>query len=150
MTDPVRKSDSDANDEPGLAEGATPSAVVTDKSSAAEIGSGFPEAATEAIAALLHLIKLMGGELVLNVAGGESERLERAVRSKIEQYTSPTTNPASRKAGLAFASHLVEQVLTQLRAQAEVKRSLAKSSRQPAEQQRDTVAAATSPSKFLN
>jgi hypothetical protein len=93
----------------------------------------------------------MGGELVLNVAGAETERFERAVRSKIEQYTSPTTNLAARKAGLAFASHLVEQVLTQLRAQAEVKRSLGKS-QSPQRQGGGADKASTTPisSKFLN
>ncbi len=126
MVAPVRKSASDADQNGVLPEGSTPPASTAPEDSAADAGAGFPEAVTETIAALLHLIKLMGGELVLNVAGGETERFERAVRTKIEQYTSPTANQAARKSGLAFASHLVEQVLTQLRAQAEVKRSLAK------------------------
>jgi len=155
MSDPVRKSASQestpqVSDESGASGGASSSAAVPGTGSAAEIGAAFPEAATEAIAALLHLIKLMGGELVLNVAGGETERFERAVRSKIEQYTSPTSNPASRKAGLAFAAHLVEQVLTQLRAQAEVKRSLTKTQPRHQEPQGDSVGATPSPSKFLN
>jgi hypothetical protein len=148
MADPVRKyaSDSDQN---VLPEGSPPPARTAE--SAADIGAAFPEAATETIAALLHLIKLMGGELVLNVAGGETVRFEHAVRTKIEQYTSPTSSQAARKSGLDFASHLVEQVLTQLRAQAEVKRSLAKS-RQEGRQEppADAGDAAASPPKFLN
>jgi hypothetical protein len=124
MTNPVRKSATGADE---VAPDGSQSPVTSNANpAAADIGASFPEAATETIAALLHLIKLMGGELVLNVAGADTERFERAVRAKIEQFTSPTTNPAARKAGLAFASHLVEQVLTQLRAQAEVKRSLGK------------------------
>jgi hypothetical protein len=151
MADPVRKCAPDADQNGVLVEGSTPPARTAPEDSAADFGAGFPEAATETIAALLHLIKLMGGELVLNVAGGETERFERAVRSKIEQYTSPTTNPDARKSGLAFASHLVEQVLTQLRAQAEVKRSLAKGRHGRRQETRaDDAEASPSPPKFLN
>lgn len=151
MTDPIRKSASDADPKGAAPESSTPPAIAAQANSAAHIGSGFPEAANETIAALLHLIKLMGGELVLNVAGGETERFERAVRTKIEQFTSPTSNPDARKSGLAFASHLVEQVLTQLRAQAEVKRSLAKApDAQRQEPHVDGAEASSSPSKFLN
>jgi len=151
MTDPVRKSGPEADEEAALPDGSEPPAVASDASPAAEIGAGFPEAATETIAALLHLIKLMGGELVLNVAGGETERFERAVRSKITQYSSPTTDLAARKLGLAFANHLVEQVLTQLRAQAEVKRSLATKGKGAQRQKPRADDAGPSPtSKFLN
>ncbi len=151
MTDPIRKSARDAVQNGVLPESSTPPAQTASEDAAADLGAGFPEAATETIAALLHLIKLMGGELVLNVAGGETERFERAVRSKMAQYTSPTTNQAARKSGLAFASHLVEQVLTQLRAQAEVKRSLAKSRHEERGETRadDAEAPSTLP-KFLN
>jgi hypothetical protein len=150
MTDPVRKLGPEADVEAALPDGSEPAADACDASPPAEIGASFPEAATETIAALLHLIKLMGGELVLNVAGGETERFERAVRSKITQYSSPTTYPAARKSGLAFATHLVEQVLTQLRAQAEVKRSLAKG--KGAQRQKPSADDAAPPpaSKFLN
>jgi hypothetical protein len=89
-----------------------------------EIAAALPEAGSAAIAALLHLIRLMGAELVLAQPGCETERFEQAVRTKIEQFVSPTTNQTARDAGLAFARHLVEQVLTQIRAQAQVKRSL--------------------------
>lgn len=150
MTDPVRKSESDVDGEATLPDGAEPAAGPSDASPAAHVGASFPEAATETIAALLHLIKLMGGELVLNVAGGETERFERAVRSKIAQYSSPTTDPTARKSGLAFATHLVEQVLTQLRAQAEVKRSLAKGKGAPQQKARADEAAPSPTSKFLN
>jgi hypothetical protein len=151
MNNTVRKSPSDARESAAVPEGAKPEAATPAANPAADIGSGFSDAAKETIAALLHLIKLMGGELVLNVAGGETERFERAVRSKIEQYTSPTADPAARKSGLAFASHLVEQVLTQLRAQAAVKRSLAKrKGAQRQEPRADDAAPAPSPPKFLN
>jgi hypothetical protein len=148
MTDPARKSASAADEEASLPDGSEPAAAAPDSSPAAEIGASFPEAATETIAALLHLIKLMGGELVLNVAGGETERFERAVRSKIAQYTSPTAEPGARKSGLVFATHLVEQVLTQLRAQAEVKRSLAKGAGR--KKVRADDAGSPPRSKFLN
>jgi hypothetical protein len=150
MTDPVRKAESEADEEVALPDSPEVAAAASDASPAAETGASFPEAATETIAALLHLIKLMGGELVLNVGGGETERFERAVRSKIAQYSSPTANPAARKSGLAFATHLVEQVLTQLRAQAEVKRSLAKGKGAQRQQSRADDAAPVPTSKFLN
>lgn len=153
MAGPSRKSASETHSGDVPPEGSAAPEVAAPEESAAEIGAGFPEAATETIAALLHLIRLMGGELVLNIAGGETERFERAVRSKIEQFPSPTSNPAARKSGLAFASHLVEQVLTQLRAQAEVKRSLAKgkhAARQKAHADDSAEATPASPPKFLN
>ena len=131
-----------------MPDGSEPTAAASEMSPAADIGASFPETATETIAALLHLIKLMGGELVLNVAGGETERFERAVRSKITQYTSPLANPTARKSGLAFATHLVEQVLTQLRAQAEVKRSLGKGAGR--KKVRADDAGSPPSSKFLN
>jgi hypothetical protein len=153
MAGPSRKSASETHSGDVPPEGSAAPEVAAPEESAAEIGTGFPEAATETIAALLHLIRLMGGELVLNIAGGETERFERAVRSKIAQFPSPTSNPAARKSGLAFATHLVEQVLTQLRAQAEVKRSLAKGKR-PRRQEETSAAsadaAAAIPPKFLN
>jgi hypothetical protein len=151
MTNPVRKSATGSDDDV-VSEGSQPPTSSDAKPAAADIGKDFPEAATETIAALLNLIKLMGGELVLNIAGAETERFERAVRAKIEQYTSPTANAAARKSGLAFASHLVEQVLTQLRAQAEVKRSLGKP-QNPRRQDANADKASPSPSissKFLN
>jgi hypothetical protein len=150
MTDPVRKSESVVVEEATVPDSPEPAASASVTSPVTDIGASFPEAATETIAALLHLIKLMGGELVLNVAGGETERFERAVRSKIAQYSSPTTNPPARKSGLAFATHLVEQVLTQLRAQAEVKRSLAKGKGIQHQKPSADDAAPPPASKFLN
>lgn len=84
----------------------------------------FTESGGATVAALLHLLRLMGAELVL-VHGADTERFEQAVRTKIEQFPAPTANQQARDAGLARARHLVEQVLTQIRAQAELKRSLA-------------------------
>ncbi len=83
----------------------------------------FTESGGATVAALLHLLRLMGAELVL-VHGADTERFEQAVRTKIEQFPTPTANKQARDAGLARARHLVEQVLTQIRAQAELKRSL--------------------------
>jgi hypothetical protein len=84
----------------------------------------FTEAGGVAIAAILHLLRLTGAELVLARQDLDPTQFEHAVRAKLEQFTSPTMNPDARAAGVAFARHLVEQVLTQIRAQAEVKKSL--------------------------
>ncbi len=89
-----------------------------------EVSAALPEAATAAFAALLHLIRLMAADLVLHRSDANLERFEQAVRTKIEQFVSPTANQSARDAGLAFARHLVELVLTQLRAQVEIKKSL--------------------------
>jgi len=71
-----------------------------------------------------HLVRLMGAELVL-VRGINIAQFEQSVRAKLGEFTSPTADQEARKAGLAQARHLVEQVLTQVRAQAELKKSLA-------------------------
>jgi hypothetical protein len=91
------------------------------------IPSGIPELTETAmvtIAAILNLFRLAGAELVLLQPGSTTERFEQAVRTKIDQFPGPRTSQSAHDAGLAFARHLVEQVLTQIRAQAEVKRSL--------------------------
>jgi hypothetical protein len=87
--------------------------------------STFSEAGGAAVAALLHLMRLMGAELVLMRPDCDPTRLEQAVRAKIDQFPTPTTNEAARQAGLVHARHLVEQVLAQIRAQAELKKCLA-------------------------
>jgi hypothetical protein len=84
---------------------------------------GFSEAASETVAALLHLIRLIGAELVLN-RGSNFAEFEQAVRKQIGHFSSPTANPQARDAGLARAQQLVEHVLSQIRAQAELKHSL--------------------------
>jgi hypothetical protein len=84
----------------------------------------FSEAGGATVAALLHLLRLTGAELVLMRRDCDPTRFEQAVRAKIEQFPSPTANGPAREAGLAHARHLVEQVLLQIRAQAELKRSL--------------------------
>jgi fumarylacetoacetate (FAA) hydrolase family protein len=84
----------------------------------------FTAAGGATVAAILHLVRLMGAELVL-VRGIDIAQFEQSVRAKLGEFTSPTTDQEARKAGLAQARHLVEQVLTQVRAQAELKKSLA-------------------------
>ena len=76
------------------------------------------------VAALLHLIRLLGSELVLT-RGIDITVFEQAVRKRIGEFTSPTANPQARDAGLATARYLLDQVLMQVRAQAEVKKTLA-------------------------
>ncbi len=66
------------------ANGSPPTGVV------AEVAGALPEAATASFAALLHLIRLMAGDLVLHRPDADIERFEQAVRSKIDQFTSPT------------------------------------------------------------
>jgi hypothetical protein len=110
--------------------------------------TNFTEAGGAAVAALLHLIRLMGAELVLMRRDCDPTRFEQAVRSKIEHFTSPTADEQSRQAGLAHARHLVEQVLTQIRAQAELKRSLGGGAAQP--QPSGAASAPPSSSRLLN
>lgn len=83
----------------------------------------FSEAGGVTVAAILHLLRLLSAELVLT-RGLDIDRFEVAARKKLEEFTSPTGNRHAHDAGLAFAHHLVEQVLVQIRAQAEVKKRL--------------------------
>jgi hypothetical protein len=102
------------------------SPAVTGVAAHEEAGSpatAFTEAGGATVAALLHLLRLLSAELVL-LRGIDIAQFEQAVRVKIGDFTSPTANREAREAGLAQARHLVEQVLTQVRAQAELKKSL--------------------------
>jgi hypothetical protein len=110
--------------------------------------AAFTEAGSATVAALLHLLRLMGAELVLTLPGGDPARLEQAVRAKIEHFTSPTTSPLAREAGLAHARHLVEHVLLQIRAQAELRKTLAATSLRQTKS--STVSAMPHPSTLLN
>lgn len=83
----------------------------------------FSEAGGAAVAAILHLLRIVSAELVLH-HGLDIGRFETAARKKIDEFTSPTTNSHARDAGLAFAHQLLEQLLVQVRAQAEVKKRL--------------------------
>jgi hypothetical protein len=82
----------------------------------AEPKAVFSEVGGATVAALLHLIRLMGSELVLMRPDCDPTRVELAVRTKIAQFPCPTANELAREAGLAQARHLVEQVLLQIRA----------------------------------
>lgn len=84
----------------------------------------MPESAAVALAAVLDLFRLTGAELVMTQLGGETDRFEEAVRTKIAQFVGPSASKAAREEGVALARHLVEQVLAQIKAQAEVKRRL--------------------------
>jgi fumarylacetoacetate (FAA) hydrolase family protein len=129
-----------------------PGAATAPRGTVEEVAAALPESATAAFAALLHLLRLMGADLALNRSDVDLERFEQAVRTKIEQFTSPTTNQSARDAGLAFARHLVEQVLTQIRAQVQIKKSLS-IKRQTASAEKPATAAAEAqadPPKFLN
>jgi hypothetical protein len=112
------------------------------------INAAFTDTGAVTVAALLHLIRLMGGDLILSQTGCDTERFEKAVRTKIENFTSPTANKQAREAGLVIARHLVELVLTQLRAQAELKGSLSCVGR--GETQSNGAAASAGASRFLN
>ena len=49
----------------------------------------------------------------------------KAMREKISEFTSPIANQQAKDVGLAFARSLVDKILVQVRAQAELKNSLA-------------------------
>lgn len=83
--------------------------------------NAFSEAGGATVAALLNLLRLLGAELVL-MRGTNIAQFEHAVRTKIGEFVSPTANPDAREAGLAQARYLVEQVLTQIRVQADLKK----------------------------
>jgi len=142
-----------ANDKDEPQQSAAAGTAAVPKGPAGEVGAALPEAATAAFAALVHLLRLMAADLVLHRPGADIERFEQAVRTKIEQFVSPTSNQSAREAGLAFARHLVDQVLVQVRAQAEIKRSLS-SQRQTAQAEKSASSPAVATDadlpKFLN
>jgi hypothetical protein len=88
------------------------------------------EPGTVTVAALLHLVRLMGAEIVLARSDFNLEVFEQAVRAKLKQFNSPTANRQAIDDGLSFAKSLVEDVLSQIRAQATIRRKL----RTPGEQ----------------
>src|ERR1700729_3600939 len=109
--------------------------VATPQVVACEAGRvDFTAAGAATVAAILHLVRLMGAELVL-ARGHDLAHFEQAVRAKLGEFTSPTVDPEARRAGLTHARHLIEQVLTQIRAQAELKKSLAVGTEKPPEVQ---------------
>ena len=130
-----------------LPEPLSPSASTVTSDATARPENAFSEAGGVTVAALLHLLRLTGAELVL-MRGTTVAQFEQAVRSKIGEFVSPTANPAAREAGLAQARYLVEQVLTQIKAQAELKKSLAV---EPPSPQQATIPTPSHPvSKLLN
>jgi hypothetical protein len=66
----------------------------------------------------------MGAELVLK-RGLDIALLEQATRTRIAEFTTPTSNRQESEAGLACARFLLDQALTQVRAQAELQKALA-------------------------
>ena len=80
--------------------------------------------AAAAMAAVLHLLRLVSAELVL-YRGLDVQRLEKAMREKISEFTSLIARQDAKEMGLAFARVVVDQILVQLRAQAELKNTLA-------------------------
>jgi hypothetical protein len=57
--------------------------------------------------------------------GLDVQRLENAMREKISEFTSPIASQGAKEMGLAFARVVVDQILVQVRAQAELKNTLA-------------------------
>jgi hypothetical protein len=88
-----------------------------------QIAGAFNETGSVTPAALLNLLRLMGAELVLNQGRCDTERLEQVVRTKIGQFLSPS-NQTAQQAGLAYAKHLVEQLMAQIRVQAQLQKSI--------------------------
>jgi len=85
----------------------------------------FNEVGGVAVAAILNIFRLAAAELVLfRSKANDPAWFERAVQAKLDQFTSPTRDPYAHEAGLACARHLISQVLMQIRAQADIKKSL--------------------------
>ena len=76
------------------------------------------------MAAVLHLLRLVSAEPVL-YRGLDVQRLEKAMRAKISDFTSPIVSQDAKDVGLAFARVVVDQILVQVRAQSELKNTLA-------------------------
>jgi hypothetical protein len=116
---------------PGGSEGTPPGAPDAERPVSSQSSSvPLSDSGSVTVAALVNLLRLMGAELVLAQPGCETERFESAVRTKIQQFVSPNVSAEAREAGLRFAQYLVEQVLSQIRAQAQIKRSLTPAPRQ--------------------
>jgi hypothetical protein len=96
----------------------------SERGSAATKEVRFSEAGGVTVAAILHLVRLVSAELVLK-RGLDIDRFETAACKKLDEFISPTADRPAHEAGLAFAHHLIEQVLVQIRAQAELKKRLA-------------------------
>jgi hypothetical protein len=121
---------------PSDSRGASSEAAAPEQALHAEqFAVSFTESGSVTLAALLNLFRLVGAELVLTHGGGDTERFERAVHAKIGEFTSPTANPEAREAGLAYAKQLVEQVIVQIRAQGQLKKSLSSAARREVPQQ---------------
>ena len=84
----------------------------------------LPDEGAAAMAAVLHLLRLVSAELVL-FRGIDVQRFEKAMHEKISEFTSPIANQEAKEVGLEFARSLVDKILVQVRAQAELKNSLA-------------------------
>src|SRR5580658_4775683 len=109
--------------------------------------TAFTEIGSVTLAALLHLIRLMGAELVFR-DGCDTERFEKAVAAKFDQFVAPTNNSDARDTGMALARQFVEPVLNQIKAQAELRKSLANTHQQSATAPAGAVPSRTS--KLLN
>jgi hypothetical protein len=107
----------------------------------------FNETGGVVVAALLNMLRLVGAELVLHSSKStDPTPFEEAVRRKLDQFTSPTNDPEAREAGIECARYLVEQVLTQIRAQATIKKTLASSITESS----SDVSTESIPSRLLN
>jgi hypothetical protein len=90
----------------------------------------------------------MGAELVLSQPDPDVARFEQAVRARIAEFSSPTKDQQASEARLEHARYLVEQILLQIRAQAELKKNLsAKSTKEREPNKPNRVPAA---SKLFN
>jgi hypothetical protein len=98
--------------------------VATPQVVACEAGRvDFTAAGGATVAAILHLVRLMGASW--SSPGATISRISNRPSVPSSAITSPTADPEARGVGLPHAPHLVEQLLTQIRAQAELKKSLA-------------------------
>lgn len=83
----------------------------------------FSEIGGVAMSAVLHIFKLTAAELVL-VQETDPVLFEKAVHMKLDQFTSPTHDAEAWSAGLACARYLIDQVVSVVLTQADIKRSL--------------------------
>ena len=70
------------------------------------------------LAALLHLVRLLSAELVAGKHREDINRVESAIRAKVNQIAVQGVSAEAVARGLAYAHELLEPVLANVRAQA--------------------------------
>ncbi|WP_336488101.1 hypothetical protein [Methylobacterium nigriterrae] len=76
------------------------------------------DAHSVALISLTNMVRLLSAELVAGTHRDDVRRLEQAIRAKVGRIDTTAFTPEAADKGLAEARMLIEQVLTQVRAQA--------------------------------